>query len=60
MIRVAAVLFVVVFGFVLNASAQDFKLPEASGRVYFKNVKDGAVVPSALQWISGRLRPDGP
>jgi Domain of unknown function (DUF4399) len=29
MIRAAAVLFVVVFGFVLGASAQDFKAPEA-------------------------------
>ncbi len=35
MIRAAAVLFVVVFGFVLGASAQDFKAPEAKGRVYF-------------------------
>ena len=44
MIRAAAVLFVVVFGFVLGASAQDFKAPEAKGRVYFKNLKNGAEV----------------
>jgi len=45
MIRATAVLFVVVFGFVLAASAQDFKAPDAKGRVYFKNLKNGAAAP---------------
>jgi len=63
MIRAAVVLFVIVFGFVLNASAQDFKLPGAAGQVYFKNVKDGAVVPSTFKVEFGvdglRVRPAG-
>jgi hypothetical protein len=63
MIRVAAVLFVIVFGFVLNAAAQDFKLPEASGRVYFKTLKNGAVVPTTFKVEFGvdglRVRPAG-
>jgi hypothetical protein len=42
MIRTTAVLLVVVVGFVLGASAQDFKAPEAKGRVHFKNSKNGA------------------
>jgi hypothetical protein len=32
MIRATAVLLVVGFGFVLGASAQDFKVPESRGR----------------------------
>lgn len=63
MIRAALVLFVIVFGFVLNASAQDFELPGASGRVYFENVKTGAVVPSTFNVEFGvdglRVRPAG-
>jgi hypothetical protein len=63
MIRATAVLFVVVFGFVLAASAQDFKAPEAKGRVYFKNLKNGAAVPSTFKVEFGvdglRLRPAG-
>jgi hypothetical protein len=63
MIRATAVLFVVVFGFVLGASAQDFKAPEAKGRVYFKNLKNGAAVPTTFKVEFGvdglRLRPAG-
>ena len=63
MIRAATVLFVIVFGFVLNAAAQDFKLPAASGRVYFKNLKTGALVPSTFKIEFGvdglRVRPAG-
>ena len=63
MIRAAAVLFVVVFGFVLGASAQDFKAPEAKGRVYFKNLKNGAEVPATFPVEFGvdglRVRPAG-
>jgi hypothetical protein len=37
MIRLAVVLFVIVFGFVLPPA--DFKLPGIPGRVYFKNLR---------------------
>jgi hypothetical protein len=63
MIRATAVLLVVVFGFVLGASAQDFKVPEAKGRVYFKNLKNGARVPATFTVEFGvdglRVRPAG-
>jgi len=63
MIRAAAVLFVLVFGFVLGASAQDFKAPEAKGRVYFKNLKNGVEVPATFTVEFGvdglRVRPAG-
>jgi len=63
MIRATAVLLVVVFGFVLGASAQDFKVPEAKGRVYFKNLKNGAAVSTTFKVEFGvdglRLRPAG-
>ena len=39
MIRLAVVLFVIVFGFVLPPATQDFKLPGIAGRVYFKNLR---------------------
>jgi len=39
MIRLAVVLFVIVFGFVLPPATQDFKLPGIPGRVYFKNLR---------------------
>jgi alkylation response protein AidB-like acyl-CoA dehydrogenase len=63
MIRPTAVLLVVVFGFVLGASAQGFKAPEAKGRVYFKNLKNGAGVPATFTVEFGvdglRVRPAG-
>jgi hypothetical protein len=63
MIQAAAVLFAFVFGFVLTAAAQDVKAPDGPGRVYFKNLKDGAVVPGTFRLVFGvdglRVRPAG-
>lgn len=63
MIRAAAVLFAFVFGFVLTAAAQDFKPPGGPGKVYFKNLRNGASVPTTFKVEFGvdglRLRPAG-
>ncbi len=45
MIRLAVVLFVIVFGFVLPPATQDFKLPGIAGRVYFKNLRIQSRIP---------------
>lgn len=63
MIRAAAGLFVFVFGFVLTAAAQDFKPPGGPGKVYFKNLENGASVPRTFEVEFGvdglRVRPAG-
>jgi len=63
MIRATAVLLVVVFGFVLNAAAREFRVPGVPGKVYFKNLVTGAVVPNTFKVEFGvdglRVRPAG-
>jgi hypothetical protein len=63
MIRATAVLLVAVFGFVLNAAAQEFKVPGGPGKVYFRNLVTGAVVPTTFEVEFGvdglRVRPAG-
>ncbi|HEY7041182.1 MAG TPA: DUF4399 domain-containing protein [Methylomirabilota bacterium] len=62
-IRTGIALLGIVLGFVGHAAAQDFKAPESSGRVFFKNLKDGAVVPRTFTVEFGveglRVRPAG-
>ena len=53
MTRVALAVLALTFGFVLNATAQDFRPPGGPGKVYFKNLKDGATVPSTVN-MDGR------
>jgi uncharacterized protein DUF4399 len=63
MMRTVLALSGILLGFVLNAAAQDFKPPESSGRVYFKNLRDSAVVPRTFTVEFGvdglRVRPAG-
>jgi hypothetical protein len=49
MARVALVVLALTFGFVLNAPAQAFQPPRVPGKVYFKNLKDGATVPPTFK-----------
>ena len=63
MARVALAVLALMFGFVLSATAQDFRPPGGPGKVYFKNLKDGATVPSTVNIEFGveglKVRPAG-
>jgi uncharacterized protein DUF4399 len=63
MARVALAVLALTFGFVLNAAAQDFQPPRVPGKVYFKNLKDGATVRSMFKVEFGveglKVRPAG-
>ena len=63
MARVALAVLALMFGFVLNATAQDFRPPGGPGKVYFKNLKDAATVPSTVNIEFGveglKVRPAG-
>ena len=63
MTRVALAVLALTFGFVLNATAQDFRPPGGPGKVYFKNLKDGPTVPSTVKVEFGleglKVRPAG-